>query len=359
MFISTVLLGLRQVRTPLLAGALWLCTAWVVVGDRVLDQPAADSFEARVIALSNWVGVGGTIAALTLAAFLVGGLIPTALVKRPGKRAAEELSWWISQIVRESYQRIALEDLSNDQAPQAVAVEAFYYEQNGHRVRFSELFREGYDQDQASDIIQQEDAMELPPGRGYRPPIPGRWLHKIIKVGIESEFPRLRASLLQERPLIFSEIDRKESEADLRGAIFLPLSALIVAVASETSWWMTLGLIVPLSLYLQAYRLASTANLDFVRAITTGLVVSPTVEYVRGFNRRPQWSAVDEDELSRRERAWIYARRLRLMASWSYIWFALKELVPKRRSTSIEYDGPANEPEIEKDRWRRLQRILG
>lgn len=122
---------------------------------------------------------------------------------------------------------------------------------------------------------------------------------------------------------------------------------------------MTLGLIVPLSLYLQAYRLASTANLDFVRAITTGLVVSPTVAYVRGFNRRPQWSAVDEDELSRRERAWIYARRLRLMASWSYIWFALKELIPKRRSTSIEYDGPANEPEIEKDRWKRLQSILG
>ena len=359
MFLSTVLLGLRQVRTPLLAGALWLCTAWVLVGDRVLDQPAAGTFEARVIALSNWVGVGGTIAALTLAAFLIGGLIPTALVKRKGKRAAEELSWWISQIVRESYQRISLEDLSNDRAPQAVAVEAFYYEQNGLRVRLSELAREGYNDEQASDIIDQEDAMELPPGRGYRPPIPGRWLHKIIKVGIESEFPLLRASLLQERPLIFSDIDRKESEADLRGAIFLPLSALTVAVASETSWWVTLGLFVPLALYVQAYRLDSTANLDFVRAITTGLVLSPTVEYVRSFNRRPQWSAVDEAELDRRERAWLYARRLRPVFSWYFWVLVLGNMVPKRRSNSISYGAPANEPSIKKTRWETVHRILG
>lgn len=74
--LASLLPGLRDVRTPLTVGYLWLVVAWLIWADDVPRQrPDGDGIIARAFDLGELVGPAASIAALSFAAYLLGVLL--------------------------------------------------------------------------------------------------------------------------------------------------------------------------------------------------------------------------------------------------------------------------------------------
>ena len=73
-FLTNLLPGLRQLRTPLAAGLIWLFAGWLAFAPAIPDRATATGVIADVYRLSAAVGKVPTLAAAAFAAFLVGVL---------------------------------------------------------------------------------------------------------------------------------------------------------------------------------------------------------------------------------------------------------------------------------------------
>ena len=76
--LASILPGLREVRTPLAVGYLWLLNLWLWWGNKLPRQAPEDSewsAASRIFELSGWLGKGATVAAVSFAAYLLGSLI--------------------------------------------------------------------------------------------------------------------------------------------------------------------------------------------------------------------------------------------------------------------------------------------
>ena len=72
--LASLLPGLREVRTPLAAGYLWLVAAWVLLYDRVVTGRNASAAVKALEKVHEELGVGAAAAAVTFVAYLVGAL---------------------------------------------------------------------------------------------------------------------------------------------------------------------------------------------------------------------------------------------------------------------------------------------
>ncbi|SNY28212.1 hypothetical protein [Paractinoplanes atraurantiacus] len=73
--LNSLLPGLREIRTPLATGYLWLLNLWVLFGDRMPRQRPAAGPLAGLWDLAGYAGKGAVLAALTFTAYLVGSLV--------------------------------------------------------------------------------------------------------------------------------------------------------------------------------------------------------------------------------------------------------------------------------------------
>ena len=79
--LASLLPGLREVRTPLTVGYLWLLCIWLTGADKIpTTRPTDDNFIARWFDVSGMLGQATTLAVLSLLAYVLGVLvrIPTA-----------------------------------------------------------------------------------------------------------------------------------------------------------------------------------------------------------------------------------------------------------------------------------------
>jgi hypothetical protein len=73
--LASLLPGLRDVRTPLTIGYLWLTFAWIVWGDHLPDgRPSGNGPIARLYDLSDFLGNGAVIAAISFSAYVLGAV---------------------------------------------------------------------------------------------------------------------------------------------------------------------------------------------------------------------------------------------------------------------------------------------
>lgn len=74
--LASLLPGLREVRTPLTVGYLWLLVIWLAFADKIpTERPAGDNLIARLFDLGGMLGQPATVAALTFLAYVLGALI--------------------------------------------------------------------------------------------------------------------------------------------------------------------------------------------------------------------------------------------------------------------------------------------
>ena len=71
--LASALPGLRDIRAPLIAGYLWLLFGWLVVKPEPNFTDAKGLMEV-LVDLADTVGPLATAAAVTVAAYLIGGL---------------------------------------------------------------------------------------------------------------------------------------------------------------------------------------------------------------------------------------------------------------------------------------------
>lgn len=72
--LANLLPGLREARTPLVAGYLYLALLWLWFGDYVVPSIGDPGVPGRVASLAASIGAPATFAALSLAGFLIGSL---------------------------------------------------------------------------------------------------------------------------------------------------------------------------------------------------------------------------------------------------------------------------------------------
>jgi hypothetical protein len=74
--LASLLPGLRDVRTPLTVGYLWLLTAWLVFGEQLPKSRASgNGLVAQLFDLGGLLGKAAPIAALSFTAYLLGAIL--------------------------------------------------------------------------------------------------------------------------------------------------------------------------------------------------------------------------------------------------------------------------------------------
>lgn len=74
--LASLLPGLRDVRTPITIGYLWLLIAWLMFADRFpTTRPEDDGLIARLYELSNFIGNASVLAAVSFTAYVLGAMI--------------------------------------------------------------------------------------------------------------------------------------------------------------------------------------------------------------------------------------------------------------------------------------------
>jgi hypothetical protein len=78
--LASLLPGLRDVRTPLTVGYLWLGSVWVMFFPSIPERaPQADGMVSRAFAIADELGAGATFAALSFLAYVLGAVATVSI----------------------------------------------------------------------------------------------------------------------------------------------------------------------------------------------------------------------------------------------------------------------------------------
>jgi hypothetical protein len=97
--LTSLLPGIRDLRTPLAVGALWLFSAYLWFGDRIPEVYNATGVVAKIYSLAHLLGSGFMLAALTFCTYLVG------ICLEPVTRATV---WFLDVLSRSRLSRVEL-----------------------------------------------------------------------------------------------------------------------------------------------------------------------------------------------------------------------------------------------------------
>lgn len=89
--LTSILPGLRDVRTPLACGYMWLIAAWLAFANYLPHTRPNAGITASIWDLGGHVGKAATLAAVTFAAYLIGAILefdPIQLWKSRGVPSA-------------------------------------------------------------------------------------------------------------------------------------------------------------------------------------------------------------------------------------------------------------------------------
>ncbi len=238
--LASLLPGLRDVRTPLTVGYLWLVASWVWFGGYLPEKrPTDDGVILRLFELSDLFGPGATIAAFSLAAYILGVLLTVPV-------------GWSDLFIRWGYR-------VSEEAAQTRA--AYHRMVSANQERIYEAGGPLGMSPQAMDDFESE-----------------------IQRAMATSTSDLRPRLLVANQELYGEYDRLESEAAFRLNLCLPISALgTTALFTLSPWW-------GLATSLLVGGLLHKAVLTYVlavsvveRAVLTGVIEHPTRTLLAGF----------------------------------------------------------------------------
>ncbi len=258
--LASLLPGLRDVRTPLTVGYLWLFLGWLWFGDLLpRTRPEGDGLVAQVFDLVELLGAGTAIAAGSFLAYVLGSLITlpaTWFVPWTGKPWRRRW-WWVFRLRRFTLARLSKEaGVTNERYREYLAIPG---ERIAEAIDYEYV---GGDPDREEAVLKDRDR--------------ARSVHPID----------LRLRLLTANQELYGEFDRLVAEANFRLNICPPLAALIVTVGlllDDRYLWLLSA--IPILAY-QALRRAAQGLSIVERAVLEGIVLHPTTElYSRLFRQ--------------------------------------------------------------------------
>lgn len=261
--LASLLPGIRELRTPLAAGYLYLSSLLLLFGSRIPAKNKLDDHLSMFYGIAGWMGKPALIAASTFIAYLVGSIL-------------EVRATTVSRFLRYVRSRgtvhrwlVRLGNLREQGSGDWPVI---------RRLRFDLRWNLGY-----RDLAVQS---ELPTttvdtlavylrdnlGEDKTDEIVGGFTNLL------QDLPQMRTRLYGASKDLYGDYDRLTSEADLKvnvGAAGLLLSC--VAAAEVGVWWILL--VVPMTLLVyRGIATAKQANDIVVQAIVTDVVKSPKLE---------------------------------------------------------------------------------
>ncbi|MEV5240165.1 hypothetical protein AB0K89_13805 [Streptomyces cinnamoneus] len=250
--LASLLPGLREIRTPLVAGYIWLVTVWLAVERNIPNRQQAHGHLRQLYILTDFFGKSIILTVITFLAYLLGTLLQV--------RALSVLRPILRYRVRRQkdiHGRDSLEELSSSRGLL------------GWR-----LLLTGPASDTLTRYVHTRIQQAVPESAG-------KWLRVEsfrAKEILTSDLDQVRTRLFAANADLYGESDRKASEADLRANVAAAGGTLSVVLAWKVDpLWL---LLLPVSgiLLVRAVSLARQANDMLVQAVVTELVRSPQLE---------------------------------------------------------------------------------
>ncbi len=230
--LASLLPGVRDVRTPLTVGYLWLVVLWAWFADSIpRERPSDEGLVARFFDLHDLLGPGATLAALSFVAYLLGVLltVPMGWAERMAD-IGHFLSGEAAQ-TRYEYRRRILES--------ATRVE-------------EQALRLGMSPEQAKGFGDEQD--------------------EAIRIGVSD----LRPRLLVANQDMHGEFDRLEAEASFRLNLCPPICALGLTTAWQVFWpWGVASGAIIAGLFFRGVTSYTRAVSVVERAVVTGVIEHP------------------------------------------------------------------------------------
>jgi hypothetical protein len=230
--LASLLPGLRDVRTPLAVGYLWLLILWLWLADRVpRTKPADDGLVARLFDLQDILGATVALACLSFVAYVLGALLTIPI-------EASQIYLFLRRLGR-------------------------YFSKD------TQLYAREYDQ-------HREEVLERFSGQGVNvTEAEMRALKRLAdrERGFSRSVSDLRARLLVANQELYGEYDRLAAEAAFRVNLFPPSIALAILIARDLSvFWGIVVLVVAVILLLQGANRLGLSTAVLQRAVVAGVI---------------------------------------------------------------------------------------
>ncbi|MDP9352350.1 MAG: hypothetical protein M3P51_12515, partial [Chloroflexota bacterium] len=201
--LASLLPGLRDVRTPLAVGYLWLVFLWIRFADKLpQSRPQGDGVVARLYRLGELGGPPATLAAVSFVAYLLGGLVTLRIDRGVGGLFLGRLR------LSEEAAR------TNHEYQQYLLTRQYLLADLSGRMRVT-----GRDRSELNELLETAETV--------RP----------------DDTASLRPRLLVANQEMYGEYDRLAAEASFRINVAIPSFAIGSTVASEHSFWWQLPVI--------------------------------------------------------------------------------------------------------------------
>lgn len=233
--LASLLPGLREVRTPLTVGYLWLLVLWLWFADQIpTERPEGDGLIGRIFDLLAILGPTAGLAAVSFVAFLLGALLTIPTEGRVMQRAFEVAP-------------TASLDVRTTRAEYAQHIERL-------RVRAEESIR------------------SLPPNEFRQADVE---LARKAYAGASD----LRQRLLVANQELYGEYDRLEAESQFRLNVCLPLFVLGFTAARDL-WigWAFVTAVATVVLLVQSLGRGARSSSVIQRAVLTKIISHPLAD---------------------------------------------------------------------------------
>lgn len=251
--LTTILPGLRDLRTPLATGYLFLALLWMWFGSSIPEHAEATGLLLRIYETSEFLGVTSTLAALTFIAYIVGAVLSVKHVPNGmfGSRDLRE-----TRATEMSLNEKALSIILNLDAhdvPRDKLYPTLLRDQDGHR----------------SGTLDEQ------------------WLVERLAFRIRREFKLLATRLHASSRELFDDYDRASSEAEFRASAAVPSGLILASVPfifelhlALKITLVALGAALIVGLAYRSILKQVEANNILVQVLAIGFVKSPTEEFI-------------------------------------------------------------------------------
>lgn len=271
--LASALPGFRDLRAPLTAGYLWLLFVYLLARPDLGTRPAS-TIGGALYDLANevgrvWVAVGVGIAAYLIGAISVGLgdrlYRPTVMLRRISRGslwAYQGMFWVVIGNLREYFHLVLGRIRVRESLPDldiSERTEQFLRRTNGSVADQYSRFVGNHPQ---PDRIDQER-------------LAGALARAIRETEREPDLPA--TVLVDDKPVLFAEVDRLRAEGDLRLAVAVPLCALAVLLTIVSSPWWIASLVGVTVLVVQGDTRRLQSRQVIIDAIQQGRIESPAL----------------------------------------------------------------------------------
>jgi hypothetical protein len=269
----SLLPGLRDLRTPLAVGYLWLAAAWLLWGDEVPEEQDATGLARSAYQFVGALGAAGSLTALTFVAYVLGAVLSLQYVvsgaRRPWRRKPPDPA---TALQGNLARRLGIGFVSEGTAE--VLADHIH-----KRVAHST-----HDDPTLARIAC------LPQGR-HRPEV----VEGGIYLQLRDELQELVTKLgLLPKDRLWEEYDRKSAEAEFRVSVAVPLAVVIAVAAVIDSGWIAVGLVFPAIFLVQGLRRGQEARSEVFLAVVQDVIHSYVLDRVGPVPKEDRATAPDE-----------------------------------------------------------------